>query len=154
MENESVGAYLFRVFKLMSIFVIFMVITASILIFHNYMLHKPKNIEQYTYKNNTLFFKLPKSTVDYELTLPKDASFSSGDKLSIALINKYDTPKKDLKTDLIYMKYGVKPMEYHQDKEINLFVNDTLKYDLKDKLVLKKIYKDPDTGVVTETVFE
>jgi len=81
MENESVGSYLFRVFKLMSIFVIFMVLSAATLIFHPYLLNKPKNIEEYTHTNNTLFFKLPDSTVEYELTLPKNASFSSSDKL-------------------------------------------------------------------------
>jgi hypothetical protein len=151
-------------FKLLLFFFCFAVFTSSILTYYRYILHIPKEIEQYTYTANTLSFTLapatvffitmPKSSVEYELTLPKGTTFSPEDKLSIVFLSGKKAPPKDLKTDVMYMKYGVKPIELHQSKEINFFVNNTLKYDLKDNLALKTIYKDPTTGKITETFFE
>lgn len=145
-------------------FFCFAVFTTSVLKYYNYAIHIPKDIEKYTYTDNTLSFTLapskiffitmPKSLVEYDLTLPKGTTFKPNDKLSIVFLSGKKSPQKDLKTDVMYMKYGVKPIEINKNKEINLFVNDKLKYDLKDNLVLKTLYKDPDSGVVTKTVFE
>lgn len=150
--------------KTLLFFFCFAVFTAAILRYYDYARHVPKNIEKYTYTDNTLsftlapekvlFFTMPKSSIEYELTLPKGTTFAPDDKLSIVFLSGVKPPPKDLKADAMYIKYGVKPIELRQNKEINFFVNDTLKYDLKDQLVLKSIYKDPVTGVVTATVFE
>lgn len=156
--------FLISLFKMLLFFFCFAMFTASILRYYDYARHVPKDIEKYTYTDNTLsftlapakvlFFTMPKSSIEYELTLPKGTTFSPNDKLSIVFLSGKKSPPKDLKTDLMYMKYGVKPIELNPNKEINFFVNDTLKYDLKDQLVLKSIYKDPVTGVVTAPVFE
>lgn len=151
-------------FKMLVFFICFSLFTASMLKYYNYAIHVPKDIEKYTYTDNTLSFTLapakvfvitmPKSLVEYELTLPKGTTFSHNDKLSIVFLSGKKAPPKDLKTDIMYMKYGVKPIEVKQNKEINLFVNDELKYDLKDNLVLKQIFNDPATGEVVSSVFE
>ena len=131
-----------------------MVLLFSIIFFQSYLLNTPKDITNYQYENNHLSFKLDNQNVKYVLTLPKDATFHSSDKLSIVLINKYDTPKKDLNSDLMYQRYGVKPLDVHQSKEISLFVNGNKRYDLNDNLVLKEIITNPSTGVVSEFLFE
>lgn len=156
--------FLISLFKMLLFFFVFAVFTASILRYYDYARHVPKDIEKYTYTDNTLsftlapdkvfFIPLPKSLTEYELTLPKGTTFSPNAKLSIVFLSGVKPPPKDLKTDAMYIKYGVKPIELRHEKEINFFVNNTLKYDLKDQLVLKSIYKDPVTGVLTTTVFE
>jgi hypothetical protein len=156
--------FFISLFKMILFFFGFAVFTASVLTCYRYAQHVPKEIDQYTYTNNTLSFTLapatvlfitmPKSSVQYELTLPKGTTFGPEDKISIVFLTGKKAPPKDLKTDVMYMKYGVKPIELNPQKEINFFVNGTLKYDLKDNLVLKQIYKDPTTGEITESVFE
>lgn len=156
--------FLISLFKTLLFFVGFAVVTASILSYYDYLRHVPKDIEKYTYTDNTLsftlspekvfFITLPKSSAQYELTLPKGTTFGPEDKLSIVFLSGKKAPPKDLKTDVMYMKYGVKPIELNRQKEINFFVNGTLQYDLKNNLVLKTIYKDPTTGEITESVFE
>lgn len=142
------------IFKLLLFVFGFTIFFVTLRLTYIYVLHIPKDIEKYTYANNTLFFKLHNSDVDYELSLPKEASFSPNDKLSIVFLTGVKPPPKDLKANAMYIQYGVKPIEINQDKEINLFVNDRLRYDLKDKLVLKMIYKDPPTGDTVKSVFD
>lgn len=152
------------IFKLLFTVFILMIIMAGMFSYYNYLRHIPKDIDKYTYTDNTLFFTLApaniffitlsKSSGEYELTLPKGTIFNQDDKLSIVFLSGVKPPPKDLKTDVMYMKYGVKPIELNPTKEIIFFVNDTLKYDLKDNLVLKSISKDPTTGEITATVFE
>lgn len=156
--------FLISLFKMLLFFFAFAVFTASILRYYEYARHVPKDIDKYTYTDNTLsftlapakvlFFTMPKSSIEYQLTLPKGTTFSPNDKLSIVFLSGVKPPPKNLKTDVMYMKYGVKPIELNPNKEINFFVNDTLKYDLKDNLVLKSIYKDPESGGVITSVFE
>lgn len=156
--------YFTTVLKSLFIVFLFMLITTGVFSFHSYLLHLPKNIEKYTYDNSVLsftlapdtvlFIEMPRSLVEYELTLPKDAQFNPDDHLSVVMIHEYHTPEKDLSTDPMYTRYRVKPVEHHQSKEIALYVNGTLKYDLKDGLVLKQKFKDPHTGVLTESLFQ
>jgi len=151
-------------FKLLLFFFGFAMLIVSLLTSYNYLRHIPQDIGEYTYTNNTLFFKLepkklffitlPESLTEYELILPKDAKFNTNDKLSIVFLRGVKPPPEDLKANAMYIRYHVKPIEINPIKEINLFVNDTLQYDLKDKLVLKIIDKDPKTGEVSISVFE
>lgn len=151
---EDKDSFLIDFLKSFIIIILIMVLVLSILVFKNHLLHTPKDITNYQYENNQLSFNLDNQNVKYVLTLPKDATFHSSDKLSIVLINKYDTPKKNLNSDLMYQRYGVKPLDIHQSKEISLFVNGNKRYDLNDNLVLKEIITNPSTGVGSEFLFE
>lgn len=147
-------SFLIAFLKCLIMIIVIMVLLFSILVFKNYLLHTPKDITNYNYENNHLSFNLDNQNVKYVLTLPKEATFHSSDKLSIVLINKYDTPKKDLNSDLMYQRYGVKPLDIHQSKKISLFVNGNKKYDLNDNLVLQQIITNPSTGIVSDFLFE
>lgn len=162
MSNNS--NYFTTVLKSLFIVFFFILITIGMFSYYSYLLHLPKDIEKYTYTdsvlsftlapNTVLFMEMSRSLMEYELTLPKDAHFNPDDHLSVVMIHEYHTPKKDLSTDPMYTRYRVKPVEHHKSKEIALYINGILKYDLKDNVVLKQKFKDPHTGIVTESIFQ
>lgn len=115
---------------------------------------KPKEILNYTYSNNVLHFKLKNSDSEYSLVLPEDASFTSNDKLSIVIQKKTAPHQDDIYDKMWQMKYGVKQRHYTvTETVIRLYVNDQLKYDTSNHIVLKEKYTDY-SGSVREAIYQ
>ena len=114
----------------------------------------PKKILNYTYSNNVLHFKLKNSDSEYSLLLPEDASFTSNDKLSIVIQKKTAPHQEDIYDKIWLMKYGIK-QRYSTVTEtvIRLYVNDQLKYDTSNHIVLKEKYTDY-SGSVREAIYQ
>lgn len=114
----------------------------------------PKEILNYTYSNNVLHFKLKNSDSEYSLLLPEDASFTSNDKLSIVIQKKTAPHQEDIYDKIWLMKYGIK-QRYSTVTEtvIRLYVNDQLKYDTSNHIVLKEKYTDY-SGSVREAIYQ
>lgn len=114
----------------------------------------PKKILNYTYSNNVLHFKLKNSDSEYSLLLPEDASFTSNDKLSIVIQKKTAHHQEDIYDKMWQMKYGVKQRHYTvTETVIRLYVNDQLKYDTSNHIVLKEKYTDY-SGSVREAIYQ
>ena len=114
----------------------------------------PKEILNYNYSNNVLHFKLKNSDSEYSLVLPEDASFTSNDKLSIVIQKKTAPHQEDIYDKIWLMKYGIK-QRYSTVTEtvIRLYVNDQLKYDTSNHIVLKEKYTDY-SGSVREAIYQ
>lgn len=115
---------------------------------------EPKEILNYTYSDNVLHFKLKNSDSDYSLVLPEDAKFTSNDKLSIVIQKKTAPHQEDIYDKMWLIKYGIKQRHYEvTDNVIRLYVNDQLKYDTSNHIVLKEKYTDY-SGSVRESVYQ
>lgn len=114
----------------------------------------PKEILNYTYSNNVLHFKLKNSDSEYSLVLPEDASFTSNDKLSIVIQKKTAPHQEDIYDKMWLIKYGIKQRHYTvTETVIRLYVNEQLKYDTSNHIVLKEKYTDY-SGSVREAIYQ
>lgn len=114
----------------------------------------PKEILNYTYSENVLYFKLKNSDSDYSLVLPADAKFTSNDKLSIVIQKKTAPHQEDIYDKMWLIKYGIKKRYYEvTENVIRLYVNDQLKYDTSNHIVLKEKYTDY-SGSVREVTYQ
>lgn len=139
-----------------TIFSFFLMVVVIAVLFTGVYAQKvaPKEILNYTYSNNVLHFKLKNSDSEYSLLLPEDASFTSNDKLSIVIQKKTAPHQEDIYDKIWLMKYGIK-QRYSTVTEtvIRLYVNDQLKYDTSNHIVLKEKYTDY-SGSVREAIYQ
>lgn len=136
-----------------SFFLMALVIAGFFTVFYHQKM-TPNEILNYTYTDNVLHFKLKNSNTDYSLKLPEDASFTSNDNLSIVIIKKTEPHQDDISDQTMYMRYGVKQRNYEvPENVIRLYVNDQLKYDTSNHIVLKEKYTD-QSGSVRESVYQ
>lgn len=145
MEQEDKDFFK-RVFSMMVMTAIFSILIYGMISFKSYVLHIPKDIQNFTYDNNELSFNLEKDENNYKLKLPTGTLISPNDKLSIVLINEYHSKPNNVNV-------RAASFTYDQKKEINFFINNKLTYNLNNNIELTYTFRDPATGLVVEKVF-
>lgn len=134
-----------RVFSMLFIMMIMAAIISSMLWIQNYVTHIPKDINQFTYKDNILSFTVPDDSNSYKLKLPEGTTISDSDKLGIVMLKEHHLQSGGNLRSVSY--------NYVREKEINFFVNDKLTYNLNNNLELTYTFTDPATGLVVEKIF-